>query len=105
MHTLRSIRVAAGLSVRELAARAGTSHATIVAYEQGRKVPRSDTRDRIIRASGWVVPPIRLRRVRVNERGVERGIELADVLTLADAFPAPARRPMDTPVFPARIGP
>ena len=41
--TLRAARHAAGLTQRGLAARAGTSHPTIAAYESGRKVPRADS--------------------------------------------------------------
>ena len=33
--------------------RAGTSHATLAAYEAGRAVPRVDTLDRILRAAGY----------------------------------------------------
>lgn len=42
----------AGLSQRELARRAGTSQATLSAYEAGRKSPSFDTLVRIIRAAG-----------------------------------------------------
>lgn len=41
-----------GLSQRELARRAGTSQATLSAYEAGRKSPSLDTLARIIRAAG-----------------------------------------------------
>lgn len=42
----------AGLSQRELARRAGTSQATLSAYEAGRKSPSLDTLARIVRAAG-----------------------------------------------------
>lgn len=42
----------AGLSQRELAKRAGTSQATLSAYESGMKSPSLDTLARIIRAGG-----------------------------------------------------
>jgi transcriptional regulator with XRE-family HTH domain len=87
---LRALRIDAGLSVRELAARAGTSHPTLIAYEQGRKVPRADTRDRIIRAAGYVVAPV--------------GPLLADVLGLADVLPSRRTEQLEAPVFPPRIG-
>ena len=51
--TLHLVRQGAGLSLRELAERAGTSHATLAAYEAGRTVPRVDTLDRILRAAGY----------------------------------------------------
>ena len=41
-----------GLSQRELARRAGTSQAAIVAYESGKRSPTVETLARIIRASG-----------------------------------------------------
>lgn len=42
----------AGLSQRELARRAGTSQATLSAYEAGRKSPSLDTLARVVRAAG-----------------------------------------------------
>ncbi len=111
MVDLRAMRLAAGLTVRELAARAGTSHATIVAYEAGRKVPRSDTRDRLIRAAGYIPAPLGPRRVAVDERGHPRGQELVDVLELADVLAASSatRRPpdrfLDAPMLPRRASP
>ncbi|MDQ3954602.1 MAG: helix-turn-helix domain-containing protein [Actinomycetota bacterium] len=42
----------AGLSQRELARRAGTSQATLSAYEAGKKSPSFETLVRIIRAAG-----------------------------------------------------
>lgn len=49
---IRLARHDRGLSQRELARRAGTSQATISAYEAGRKSPNLDTLKRIIRAAG-----------------------------------------------------
>lgn len=108
---LRALRTAAGLTLRELAARAGTSHSTLVAYEQGRKVPRADTQDRLIRAAGFVVDQPGPRRVTVDERGTPRGEELVDVLQLAEVLSSssPTARPpapmLKAPVFPDRLGP
>lgn len=45
-------RQSAQLSQRELARRAGTSGATIAAYESGAKVPRFDTLERLLRSCG-----------------------------------------------------
>ena len=42
-----------GLGLRELARRAGTSHATIRAYETGAKEPRFDTLVRLAHAAGF----------------------------------------------------
>lgn len=108
---LRALRVAAGLTLRDLAARAGTSHSTLVAYEQGRKVPRADTRDRLVRAAGFVVAQPGPRRVAADERGQPRGQELVDVLELADvlAVSSATRRPpdryLDAPILPRRAAP
>jgi transcriptional regulator with XRE-family HTH domain len=85
--TLRAARLRAGLSLRELARRAETSHSTLVAYERGRKVPSVETFDRILRAAGFtvsleVVPAVG------GSDPAERGRELAEVLDLAERFPA-----------------
>jgi transcriptional regulator with XRE-family HTH domain len=42
-----------GLSRRELARRAGTSPATLAAYEAGRITPSVDTLDRLLDAPGF----------------------------------------------------
>ena len=47
---LRRARLSAGLSLREVAQRAGTSHATLSAYERGLKSPTLDTFLRIVNA-------------------------------------------------------
>ncbi|MFN2488597.1 MAG: helix-turn-helix domain-containing protein [Actinomycetota bacterium] len=49
---IRLARLECGLSQRELARRAGTSQATISAYEMGEKSPSLDTLARIVRAAG-----------------------------------------------------
>lgn len=49
---IRSGRLEQGLSQRELARRAGTSQATLSAYESGRKSPSLETLARIVRAAG-----------------------------------------------------
>ena len=114
MNQIARARQLAGLTARELATLAGTSHSTLIAYEQGHKVPRSDTRDRILRAAGWVVDAPAVRRIRHDARGTPRGVELVDVLDLADAqLRAPGRaelvagigRTLDAPIFPKRLAP
>ena len=83
---IRSAREAAGLSKRELARRAGTSPAAIVAYETGEREPSFRTLRRLVRAAGYdselVTRPAfgRLDPVRAAER-------LAEVLDLADHLP------------------
>ena len=53
--TLRASRLRSGLTLRELAERAGTSHSTLVAYESNAKVLRVDTMLRVLDAAGWSV--------------------------------------------------
>jgi transcriptional regulator with XRE-family HTH domain len=77
----------AGLSLRALAERAGTSHSTLAAYEQGRKVPSVATLDRILRAAGYAADVTLDRRVDDGDRAA-RGRELVQVLELAAMFPA-----------------
>jgi transcriptional regulator with XRE-family HTH domain len=99
-HQLEQARLAAGLSLRELAAQAGTSHATLLAYEQGKKTPAVTTFLRILEAAGYAVD-IRLSK-RIRERdGIPRGEELEAVLRLAEQFPARASQRMDFPRLPA----
>lgn len=49
---IRRSRQWAGLSQRELGARAGTSGPAISFYESGDRIPRVDTLERIVRATG-----------------------------------------------------
>lgn len=82
-------RKRARLTLRELAARAGTSHSALAAYEAGRVTPGVDTLERIVRAAGQRLQ-IRLAPELDLER---RGEELREVLELADMFPSrPAAR-------------
>ena len=85
--TLRRARRQAGLSLRDAARRAGTSHATLSTYEKNRKVPSVVTFLRILEACSYSVD-IGLR-PRIRERhGMPRGEELEAVLELAEQFPA-----------------
>ena len=99
---IRQCRVDAGLTLRGLAERAGTSHATLAAYEAGRKVPTVSTLDRIVRAAGYALDVSLAPRMRSSLVGATRGEELAAVLELAEAFPARHARSLDAPVFPRR---
>jgi transcriptional regulator with XRE-family HTH domain len=82
-------RCRAGLSLRELAARAGTSHSAIAAYEQGRTSPTLATLDRILTAAGFAIDvTISPRRGRDETDRTARGRELIEVLELAAMFPA-----------------
>ena len=84
---LRGARRRAGLSLRELARRAGTSHATLSAYEAGDKVPSVETFDRILRAAGFAASVDLTPRVGDVDRR-DRGRELREVLDFAARFPA-----------------
>ena len=94
---IRRSREAAGLSKRELARRAGTSPAAIVAYESGDREPTFRTLRRLVRAAGYdselVTRPAltRLDPVRAAKR-------LVEVLDLADHLPQ--RRPARHLTFP-----
>jgi transcriptional regulator with XRE-family HTH domain len=85
--TLRAVRSRAGLTQVELAARAGTSQATLSAYENGSKQPSLTTFERLLRAAGarLAVEPAVPRRVVPTRHA---GTRLADVLALAEALPA-----------------
>ena len=99
--TLRTVRLGAGLSLRGLAERAGTSHATLAAYESGRAVPGVDTLSRILRAAGYA-SDIEVTR-RADATDAERrakGQELLDALDLAAMFPARHSRHLRFPPWP-----
>ena len=97
--TLAAARERAGLSLRELARRAGTSHPTLLAYETGRKNPSVATFLRILAACGYAVDFNLSPRIRWQD-GIPRGEELEQVLALAAEFPASPARRMRYPVFP-----
>jgi transcriptional regulator with XRE-family HTH domain len=98
--TIRTARRRAGLSLRALARRAGTSHATVAAYEAGRKVPSVDTMQRIVRAAGLSVE-VELRPRVGGADPADRGRELEEVLHLAAQFPARHERHLAYPRFGA----
>ena len=97
---LRAARARAGLSQAALAARTGTSQATVSAYERGRKQPSVQTFSRLLAAAGaglkveprsWlVVEPTAAQHARVNR-------SLMDVLALAAALPTHHRAELRFP--------
>jgi transcriptional regulator with XRE-family HTH domain len=96
--TLRRARAQAGLTLRSLAARAETSHATLAAYEHGTKIPRVDTLARIVRAAGFEAEVELAARPAGDDRDA-KGEELVEVLLLAEQFPARHARTLRCPVF------
>lgn len=95
---LESARLAAGLSLRQLAARAHTSHSTLRAYEKGTKTPSVATYMRILDAAGFATDISISRRIS-EQNGISRGDELAAVLKLAEQFPSKADKHMSFPVL------
>ncbi len=101
--SLRQARQQAGLSLRALAQRAGTSHATLSAYEQGHKSPNLDTFMRILDACGFAVQFTLEPRIRAHQ-GLARDEELQAVLALAAQFPARHGLEPDTPPLRLILG-
>ena len=99
--TLREARLAAGLTLRAAAERAGTSHATLAAYEAGRKSPTLTTLARLLRAYGFAADIELSPRIR-ERNGLERGKELEEVLRLAEQFPSRQRKELPPSPFPTR---
>ncbi len=100
---IEAARHQSGLSLREIARRAGTSHATLIAYLKGTKSPSTGTVTRIVDACDLSID-FKLRpRIR-SRRGLPRGEELAQVLHLAEQFPARSPRRANYPKFPQRTG-
>jgi transcriptional regulator with XRE-family HTH domain len=98
--TLRHTRRRAGMTLRGLAARAGTSHSTLAAYEAGRKVPTVETLDRVVRAAGYELS-VELAPSVGGADPAARGRELAEVLDLAARFPARHSSNLEFPPFGA----
>ena len=97
---IHQVRSRSGLSLRSLARRAGTSHSTLSAYENGHKVPTVETLDRIVRAAGFVAG-VDLEPDVGGPHRAARGRELVEVLELAALFPARHAPTLDAPRFGA----
>ena len=89
-------RQRAGLTGREVARRAGTSAATLSAYEHGRVDPSVATLRRIVRACGFE-PEIQLSKV-VLDYGRARQIE--DLLEFIDRVGGRRSRHLVAPLWP-----
>lgn len=97
---MRFARQRAGLTARALAERAGTSHSTLVAYEQGRVHPRVDTATRVIEAAGFTLELHLAPRLDSGAAREAKARELADVLLLAAEFPSrPRATLLAAPIF------
>jgi transcriptional regulator with XRE-family HTH domain len=90
-------RTGAGLSLRQLARRAATSHSALAAYEAGRVQPSVDTLERLLRAAGYELDATLV--TRAGEPRLPRGEELAQALELAAQFPARHARELAFPRF------
>jgi transcriptional regulator with XRE-family HTH domain len=95
---IRTARSRSGLSLRALAARAGTSHATLSAYENGRVDPTTTVLLRIVAATGGSLETTLLG-VPSDLEGLSRGEELIAALQLAEEFPARHASALDYPLF------
>jgi transcriptional regulator with XRE-family HTH domain len=96
--TLRLAREQSGLSLRELAARAGTSHFALAAYEAGRVHPSYEKIFYILANAGFDLAVTLVPRSGRSDEGRER--ELEEVLTLAEQFPARHAAELTFPPFP-----
>ncbi|MDZ7674245.1 MAG: helix-turn-helix transcriptional regulator [Acidimicrobiales bacterium] len=99
---IRASRERAGLSQRQLAERAGTSAPAISFYETGERMPRVDTLQRIVDATGAEL------KIAVEFDGdlSSRAIDLEDnarslqlVLGLADHLPRESSEDLEYPVL------
>jgi transcriptional regulator with XRE-family HTH domain len=97
---LHASRVGAGLTQAELARRAGTSQATVSAYEHGRKEPSAETLARLLAATGarLAVVPGASAVIRPTAAQLARaGRGLVDVMLLAEALPTRHARELRFP--------
>lgn len=97
---VKDARRRAGLTIRQLAQRAGTSHSAIAAYESGAKAPNTTTFARIIQACGFRLGTELVPRGPFEDR-TARGKDLVEVLELAERFPT-VYRPTIAGRFPSR---
>lgn len=96
---IRTCRGRGGYTLRELAERAETSHATLAAYERGRVVPGVDTLTRVVNAAGFAVDGRLCLRRRDGFGDTARGDELLAVLALASEFPVRSSQKLRYPPF------
>ena len=88
---LSTARHRAALTQAEMAVRAGTSQATVSAYESGRKQPSAATLSRLLAAAGWrlsLAPAARPVVQPSAEMLAEAGQVFEQALDLAEALPS-----------------
>jgi transcriptional regulator with XRE-family HTH domain len=98
--TLRRARIDAGLTQRELAVRAGTSQATVSAYESGRKQPSLATAQRLLDHAGVELRPVTRPGRRTRAQLERAGRHLEEALALAQELPFRRARTIDYPRLP-----
>lgn len=97
---VKEARARAGLTQRQLAARAGVRQPVIAAYEAGKRQPSLPTLRRLLHAAGFELDTA-LRPVRRGPDPERAGRVLPMVLELADALPRRRRPPdLDFPRLP-----
>lgn len=102
---IRDARLAADLTQAVLAERAGTSQATVSAYESGHKTPSLPTLSRLLAAAGRRLSVERAARpvlqpTAAQHAKVSRG--LIEVLALAEALPSRPAPQLRFPRLPRR---
>jgi len=102
---IRDARLRRGLTQIQLATQAGTSQATLSAYESGAKQPSLDTLSRLLAQAGARLVVVHdARPVRQPSRAeLQRaGRTLVEVLDLAEALPVRHTRELQSPRVPVR---
>lgn len=97
---LSSARRRSGLSQRELAVSAGTSQATVSAYETGRKQPTVAVLARLLAATGAELRVADTPGQRTRDDLARSGSRLAEVLALAEELPFRRPGPLRFPRLP-----
>jgi transcriptional regulator with XRE-family HTH domain len=101
---IRTARDRAGLTQAELAARCGTSQATLSAYERGHKTPNAETLGRILAAAGFrlIAEPASRPVLTPSRSSLERlSGTLAQVIELAAALPTRHSPTLSYPRLPS----
>ncbi len=98
---MEEVRRRCGCSLRSLARRVPTSHATLIAYSSSKVDPGVGTLNRVVRAAGFAIDGRLTTRV-LEVGGLARGEELDAALRLAEQFPRRAPGPLSFPSMGGR---